>query len=709
MHSVQILGIDAGGTMTDTILIDTDGNMVIGKAATTPHDESAGFQESFKDALSHWDVSVEDGSSSLNAAIYSGTAMLNTLLMRRGNRVGLLVTKGMEDYLLMERGCQTYLGYSYSDRLHSVTHVHNAPLIPKKWIRGIGERIDLFGVEVIPLYDHEVRESVEYLLKENVQSICICFVSSYVNASHEVEAGEIAKQVMQKVGKVIPIYISSNIQPVWREASRLNGTVIEAYAADPARKHLMAIEDKMKLKGFRKQLQIMTAHGGIVNIRTAKAFQSLVSGPIGGIIGSKYVGSVLGLDNIICTDMGGTSFDVGLITAGTFAINPEPDLARFKLNLPMVVVDSIGAGTGTIIKVDSISKRIDLGPESNGSDPGPVCYGKQTENPCITDCDVITGIINPDYYLGGAVKLQKDLALKVLKEKVADQIKLDVYETAAGMIDLVETQMRDHLHAMVLGRGFETMEYYLSGYGGAGPMHIANYSSGLNFRGIMVPSWAPAFSAFGCTCADYTHRYDKSLLFVIPPGADAPTKQYLGGVLTGIWKELKERTVKEFTDEGFKEDEIIYKPYLRMMYTGQLDALEIPSPSLSITEPGQLDAIIKNFEDLYEKVYARAAKFLEAGYQATEVVLLASVKTMKPKLVKRKLQKSKASKDAFKAKRDVYWKGHWKPFDTWEMDNLLPGNVIEGPAIIEHPATTFVIPPEYRTRLDEYQIFWLEK
>ncbi len=169
MKSVQILGIDAGGTMTDTIVIDTDGNMVIGKAATTPHDESIGFQASFQDALSHWDISVEDGSSSLQAAIYSGTAMLNTLLMRRGNRVGLLVTKGMEDYLLMERGVQTYLGYPYSDRLHSVTHVHNPPLIPKKWIRGIGERIDLFGAEVIPLYDHEVREAVEFLLKDGFQ------------------------------------------------------------------------------------------------------------------------------------------------------------------------------------------------------------------------------------------------------------------------------------------------------------------------------------------------------------------------------------------------------------------------------------------------------------------------------------------------------------------------------------------------------------
>jgi N-methylhydantoinase A/oxoprolinase/acetone carboxylase beta subunit len=240
-------------------------------------------------------------------------------------------------------------------------------------------------------------------------------------------------------------------------------------------------------------------------------------------------------------------------------------------------------------------------------------------------------------------------------------------------------------------------------------MHIANYSGGLNFKGVMVPSWAPAFSAFGCTCADYTHRYDKSLLFVIPPGADAPTKQYLGGVLNGVWKELKDRAVSDFSSEGFEEKDIIYKPYLRMMYTGQLDALEVSSPSMEITQAEQVDALINNFENLYEKVYARAAKFVEAGYQATEVVLLASVDTMKPRLSKRKLHRSKPAKGSFKGKRDVYWKGHWKPFDTWEMDKLLPGNTVEGPAIIEHPATTYVIPPQCRTRLDEYQIFWLER
>jgi acetone carboxylase, beta subunit len=706
-RTVEILGIDAGGTMTDTILIDTEGDMVIGKAATTPHDEAIGFVESTQDALRHWDLAIEHGIPEMKIAIYSGTAMLNTLIERKGNRVGLLVTRGMEDYLLMERGCQSYLGYHYADRLHSVTHVSNPPLVPKRWIRGIGGRIDLFGREVIPLYDHEVRQAIQELIEEGVASICICFVNSYVSPVHEKDAERIAKDVMAKNGKALPVYASSNIQPVWREASRLNCTVIEAYAADPSRKHLMAIENRLKEKGFQKQLQIMTAHGGVSNIRTAKAFRSLISGPIGGIIGSRHVGRALGLDNIICTDMGGTSFDVGLITDGTFAINPEPDLARFKLNLPMVAVDSIGAGTGTIIKVDPISKRVDLGPESVGSDPGPVCYGNQTQNPSICDCDVITGIINPDYYLGGAVRLEHKKALEVFDQKVAKPLGLDPFEAASGMIDLVESQMRNHLYAMVLGRGFETMEYYLFAYGGAGPMHVANYSRGLNFRGICIPSWAPAFSAYGCTCADYMHRYDKSLLMVIPLGADDETRKGIGTALNNILDELKARAMEELSDEAFTEDQVIFRPVFRMCYTGQLDALEVRSPHLVIQEPSHIDDIIQAFESLYEKVYARAAKFSNAGYQITEVVLLASVETTKPKLAEHPLEESTPPDAAFKGNRQVYWQDQWQNFGTWEMDHILPGNVVEGPAIVEHPATTFVVPKDYQARLDAYRIFWL--
>ena len=707
--TIQILGIDAGGTMTDTILINDKGEMVIGKAATTPHDESIGFMDSFIDALTYWDLDIDTSVGKLDAVIYSGTAMLNTLIQRRGKKVGLIITKGLEDYLLMERGVQTYLGYHYPDRLHSVTHVHNPPLVPRRWIYGVGERVDMFGNEVIPLYEHEVVDAARELVDEGVDAVCISFTFSYVNPEHERRAGEIVAEILKEKGCDIPIYLGSRVQPVMREYSRLNCVVIEAYAADPSRKHLVKIENELKEKDFKRQLQIMTAHGGVVNVRTAKAFQSLISGPIGGIIGSKYVADRLGIKNVICTDMGGTSFDVGLITEGVFAINPEPDLARFKMNLPMVAVDSIGAGTGTFIKVDPISNRVELGPESAGADPGPCCYGIQKENPTICDCDVITGIINPEYYLGGTVQIYKDLAVEIFTEKVADPLGLDVYEAAAGMIDLVETQMRDHLYAMVLGRGFETFDYYLSSYGGAGPMHCANYSEGLDFKGIMIPSWAPGFSAFGCTCADYQHRADKSTLVMFPVGVDDATKAILAAQLNVIWAELKESLKREFEAEGYSEEEIQFQPFVRMSYTGQLDSIEVESPVMNITKGAEVDSIINQFEALYEKMFARAAKFPEAGYLVSEAVLTAQVQTVKPALKKIALKSKKPKQDASKGVRDVYWRGHWKPFSLYEMDNLVPGNVVEGPSIVEHPATTLVVPPDYLIRMDEYRIFWMER
>ena len=707
MRKLQVLGIDAGGTMTDTLLVDVEGNMIVGKAATTPHDESIGFYESFQDALQQWDLNLT-AVSEMQGVIYSGTTMINALLQRKGARVGLLVTKGMEDYLIMERGCQSYLGYHHADRLHAVTHVSNTPLIPRRRIKGIGGRLDLFGSEIIPLYEHEVVDAVQYLLDQDVQSICICFMHSYVNADHEIRAADIAAKVLAEKGKNLPIYISSFIQPVWRESARLNCTVIEAYAADSSRKHLAAINQKLHDHGYHKTLQIMQAHGGVVNYKTAKAFKSMISGPIGGVIGARYVSQSLGLDNMICTDMGGTSFDVGLITAGTFAINPEADLARFKLNLPMVAVDSIGAGTGTIIKVDPATNHIQMGPESVGSYPGPACFGIQSDYVSICDCDVITGIINPDYYLGGKVKLDIERAQRLFKQKVADPLKMDLYEAAAGMIDLVESQMRDFLYAMILGRGLESLDYHLIAYGGSGPMHAANYCKGLNFKGILVPSWAPAFSAFGCTCADHTHRYDRSVLFVIPFGADAGTKEFFASLLAAKYDELKNQAVSDILEEGYRIDQIVFKPYVRMMYSGQLDALEIEAPSMNLTTAVDIDQLIFTFESLYERVYTRAAKFEQAGYQATEVVLLASVPTTQPKLQRRPLEEKKPSREAFKGRRQVFWEGYWQPFDTWEMDRIVPGNVVDGPAIIEHPATTYVVPPDYHTMMDGYKIFWLK-
>jgi len=412
----QILAIDAGGTMTDTFLIDANGEFVVGKSQTTPEDESVGFTNSVYDALSYWGISSDEAFSSLVSGIYSGTAMLNRLLERKGRRIGLIVTKGQEDYLRMERGLQTYLGYSYSDRLHLATHTHNTPLVPRERIRGVTERSDLFGDVIIPLYEDDVRQAVKELIAEEIEYLCVNLLYSYKNPSHEQRVKEIALEVFEEEGVSIPLFLSSELYPLRRDFPRLNTLLIEAYAAEPSRDQLKKVNDASKKLGANFEMRVMASHGGTIGIEAKQLARTLVSGPIGGVIGAKYLADQLGSSNVVCTDIGGTSFDLALITDGEYQIKSTPDIARFILNLPLVQIDSVGAGTGTYIRVNPSTKRIELGPDSAGYRIG-VCYEEgDVDTPTISDCNLILGYLNPDNFLGGEVKLNKERAYKAFKE-----------------------------------------------------------------------------------------------------------------------------------------------------------------------------------------------------------------------------------------------------------------------------------------------------
>ncbi len=327
-----------------------------------------------------------------------------------------------------------------------------------------------------------------------------------MNPAHEQRARELAQVALDRFGADIPIYISSDIRPIVREQFRLNSLLIEAYAAAPGRDQLFRVEQSIQAHGFRHPLQVVLSYGGLANIRHPRLHETLVSGPVGGIMGAKYIGDIIGAPNIVVTDMGGTSFDIGAITAGNIPIDNEPTLARLKLNLPTIAMDSIGAGGGTIIKVDPVTKRLQLGPESAGAAPGPVCFDQGGTEPTITDCDVVLGNINPEYFLGGQVSLNVEKAAAVLREKVTDVIGVDLHAGAEGVIKLLESETRDVLRTVVNTRGLVPSDYYLMSYGGAGPLHMAGYSRGLGFKGVMTFPFAAAFSAFGCTTADYLHR-----------------------------------------------------------------------------------------------------------------------------------------------------------------------------------------------------------
>lgn len=703
-----VLGIDAGGTMTDTLLVDEHGRFAVGKASTTPHNESEGFLESAEDAAGYWDLTTRETFEQLSVVLYSGTGMLNALLSRTGRKLGLLVTRGMEDAVLMGRGLQAWAEYSYADRLHAITHQHPDPLVPRNLIRGVTERIDQFGTEVAPVYEDEVVTGVEELLAAGVEAICVCCMFSYVDDAHEQQIASIARKVIDDRGADTPIYCSSTVRPVVREQSRLNSVLIEAYAADRNREQLVGVENVSHAQGFRYGVQTVLSYGGLAGIQYPRLHETMISGPVGGILGAKYIGDVIGADSVVVSDMGGTSFDISAITAGSVPIDNEPTLARFKLNLPTIAMDTIGAGAGTIIKVDPLTKKVSLGPESAGSSPGPVAFGMGGTDPTVCDCDVVMGRLNPDYFLGGKVRLDVEKAEQVLREKVSDPLGIDLYEAAEGMANLLEMDAREAIRQMISARAVDPTEYSLMAYGGSGPLHMAEYSRGLGFKSVLTFPFAAAFSAFGCTTADYLRRYSRSVQLAVPPDAGESHRTEVRDEANAVWSALQDAATTEMADEGHDPSEVELQMFAMMRYTGQLEDVEVPIGLTRLRTDADLDALVAEFERLYAAINRSVAQYREAGHSITELGLIAKVDKIKPRLIKAPLEGKRPSAEASKGKRAMYYNREWHDAALWEMDLLRPGNEVEGPAVIEHPATTLVVPAGDHVWIDEWTILHYE-
>jgi acetone carboxylase, beta subunit len=699
-----VLAIDAGGTMTDTFIVDRSGEFVVGKAQTTPEDESVGFMSSTRDALGHWGMEPTGALPEVVSGIYSGTAMLNRLLERKGRRVGLIVTAGMEDMLRLERGIQTYLGYPYSDRLHVATHFHNEPLVPRELIRGVRGRVDMFGDEAIPLYDDEARTALTELAGAGVEAIVVNLLYSYRNSLHEDRIREIAGELAPE----IPVFLSSDLYPMRRDFPRLNSTLVEAYAAAPSRDQLRKVRDATRESGAKFDLRIMAAHGGTISIDAKELARTLISGPIGGVIGARYLADRIdsgSSQNIVCADIGGTSFDIALITDGEFAIRQIPDVGRFLLNIPLVQVDSIGAGTGSFVRIDPNSGRPDLGPDSAGAAIGVSWPESGLETPSVTDLNLVLGRINPDYFLGGEVKLDAERARAAVGEQIARPLGLSVEEAAAGVVELFDETLKYEAVAQVLGKGYSPVDYTLLCYGGGGPLHAAGYTRDVPYREVLVPAWAAGFSAFGCACGDFAYRYDLTIDMPVEPGADDDVKAGLGIYIAGGWEMLREKVIEEFAKSGVPEEEIVLRRYVRMQYMGQLNDLEILSPHGELTEAVHVDDLIAAFEDAYGKLYARAARSPELGYLVTNVIVTGAVDVEKPALPD---EEPVSGTPGAKGRRDVWWDGGWTDTPIFEQGDVRAGHAVEGPAIIESPADTFVVPPRRAARLDGNRIFHLE-
>ncbi len=706
-RSVQVLGIDAGGTMTDTFFVDADGDFVVGKAQSTPDNEARGLIESSREGLEHWGLSLEEALSSIQTGVYSGTAMLNRVVQRKGLKTGLIVNAGMEDFHRMGRACQAYLGMAYEDRIHLNTHYYDDPLVPRHLTRGVMERIDMFGDVVIPLREDTARQAAQELIAQDVEGIAISLLHSYKNPGHERRVRDIVAEEVEKAGKEIPVFASCDYYPVRKETHRTNTTVLEAFAAEPSRQTLKKISGEFKENGSKFDFRVMATHGGTISWKAKELARTIVSGPIGGVIGAKYLGEVLGYKNIACSDIGGTSFDVALITQGELTIQNDPDMARLVLSLPLVGLDSVGAGAGSFIRLDPYTKAIKLGPDSAGYRVG-VCWADSgIDTVTISDCHVILGYLNPDNFLGGQVKLDRQRAWDAMKEQIADPLGISVEEAAAGVIELLDSDLRDYLKALISGKGYSPSSFTCFSYGGAGPVHTYGYTEGMGFEDVIVPAWAAGFSAFGCAAADFEYRYDKSMDINIAEEASDDAKEIEAKMINDAWHELAEKVLEEFELNGYTRDQVELQPGYRMQYRGQLNDLEIESPIESAKTAADWDKLVEAFNDKYGRVYAASARSPELGYSVTGAIMRGTVPIPKPNIPKEEEGPATPPEEAKLGTREFYRKGKWVDAQVYQMETLTPGNRITGPAIIESDATTFVVPGGFETWLDGHRLFHL--
>jgi acetone carboxylase, beta subunit len=399
---------------------------------------------------------------------------------------------------------------------------------------------------------------------------------------------------------------------------------------------------------------------------------------------------------------------VGLIVGGKFRIYEEPTVQQMIVSHPIAEIVSIGAGGGTIAGVDPLSRSFIVGPLSAGSSPGPACYDSGGEHPTVTDADVVLGYIDPDYFLGGKIRLNKPKAVEAIKKHVADPLGLDVFQAAGGIKALIDTQMRLAIRKNVIAKGYDAREFVVMAIGGAGPTHAAGFTEGLPFKEVLVFPYSSVFCAFGATCSDIAFTHVRSIYVVVPPGSDDERKLAVAGIINQGWEGLENPAHEILEKQGIRRSEINIIRTAAMKYGKQLHEITVTSPVDRIRSPQDLDALIAVFEHDYEKLYTYASRYPGAGVEVFNVGVTTWVSKVKPHLRKYELGSPEPPEASLKGKRDAYFVNRMMATNVYEMDELSAGNVIPGPAIIESPTTTFVIPPSGRAEIDEYKTFRLK-
>lgn len=686
-----IVAIDTGGTFTDCVAVNENGDVVTNKVPSTPKDFSLGVLNGVKGLGEILNRPTTELLQETPTFGHGSTVAINTLLTRTGSKTGLITTKGFEDTLSIGRIRQKVAGMSEREIMNVAELDKADPIVPRALIRGVTERVDYKGAVIVSLDLDETRQVIKELAEDGVEGIAVVLLWSFMNPDHEMEI----KKMINEMYPEMFVSISSELAPVIKEYERTATTCINAYLGKVTSNYISTLDEKLEGAGLDHPPMIMQAMGGFVSSQEAceKPIVTLASGPVGGVIGAKVLAGLMGYENVITTDVGGTSFDVGLVVRGETEFASAPVFSKYHISIPMVDIISIGSGGGSIAWLEPGTGLLKVGPQSAGADPGPACYGVGGVEPTVTDADLILNRYDPDYFLGGRMKIDREKALAAMKEKIADPLKLDVAEAAIGVVDIVNSQMADLLRKVTVGRGYDPRDFVVFAFGGAGPAHGCAYAMDVGVKYAIIPYYASVFSAFGITTSDVVHIKEMS----VPETVPVDIKR-----VNAIYDKLTEDIMEEFRRDEIGEEKIGLTRSMDLRYKGQVHEVRTQVPPKELTEE-DMGTVVDEFEKAYEDKYGKGTAYRAAGIEAVTYRVSGIGKILKSQLTKYKSE-SEDSSGARKGTRDVFFKerGGFHPTPVYDRERLRTGNIVEGPSVIESLDTTVLVHPEQIARVDEY-------
>jgi N-methylhydantoinase A len=675
--SAQI-SVDTGGTHTDLVLLDAGQSIFRTlKVPTTPEDLSIGILDGVEKILNEAQLSHAD----VERFIYGTTLVTNIIVEQKDVDVGLITTHGFRDVLAIGRA-------SRKPNIYDIHWRPNPALVARRHRMTVTERINAKGEVVEPLDDASAVHALEALAAAGITSVAVCLLHSYANPQHE--------QAIQKIaGERFPqlrISLSSDIVREFREFERSSTTAINAYVKKPMEAHLDGLAARLRERGLTCTPYIMRGNGGIISFDMGKQFPVAIthSGPVAGIIGAAMLAKAAGFPDIITFDMGGTSSDICLIAKGEPEVTTRGKLAGYPILLPVIDLVTIGAGGGSIARVDT-GGALRVGPRSAGSVPGPMCYGQGGNDPTITDANIFTGRLNPDYFLAGARKIFPDLAQQGLRERVASPLKLSAEKAALGILEIAESHMVNAIKLVSVQRGLDPRDFTLVGFGGAGPLHAVNLADALGIRNVLIPPAPGNTSACGLMCAEIRQDLVRT---VVTSLADADV-----AAITEAIDALIAAAARVLTEEGIAaaDQHVMISADLR--YAGQSHELTVPLIGDDLKQAA-LQPLAQRFAERHKVAFG-----YDLPDRAVELVnLRVSAFGPTPDIPWPTRGVSVGKPPAPIGTRVVLHPAVTVPtaWPVYRFDALAPGASFQGPAIVEYRGSTLVVPPRWTVRYDHF-------